>query len=56
LWALTEVGFHRWVSGRWYRIVRAHRGAKIGTYAGGLLIAGSLAFLPGRIMHTVVFG
>jgi uncharacterized membrane protein len=28
----------------------------IGTYIGGLLIAGSLAFMPGRIMHTVVFG
>jgi uncharacterized membrane protein len=28
----------------------------LGVYVGGLLIAGTLAFLPGRIMHGVVFG
>jgi uncharacterized membrane protein len=28
----------------------------IGVYVGGILIAGSLALLPGRVMHTVVFG
>jgi uncharacterized membrane protein len=28
----------------------------IGVYVGGILIAGTLAFLPGRIMHTVIFG
>lgn len=33
-----------------------HKGSMIGTYVGGLLIAGTLAFLPGRIMHTAVFG
>lgn len=36
--------------------VGMHRGAMLGAYIGGLLIAGSLAFMPGRIMHTVVFG
>jgi len=36
--------------------VRMHRGAILGAYIGGILIAGSLAFMPGRIMHTVVFG
>ena len=36
--------------------IRAHRNAMIGTYIGGLLIAGSLAFMPGRIMHAVAFG
>jgi uncharacterized membrane protein len=36
--------------------IAAHRAAMIGVYVGGLLIAGSLAFLPGRIMHRVVFG
>jgi uncharacterized membrane protein len=36
--------------------VRIHRGAMLGTYIGGLLVAGSLAFMPGRIMHTVAFG
>ena len=28
----------------------------LGVYIGGILIAGSLTFLPGRIMHAVVFG
>ena len=28
----------------------------IGVYVGALLIAGALAFTPGRIMHEVVFG
>ncbi len=28
----------------------------IGVYVGGILIAGSLTLLPGRIMHNVVFG
>lgn len=32
-----------------------HRGAMIGLFIGGLLIAGSLTFLPGRIMHAVFF-
>jgi uncharacterized membrane protein len=36
--------------------IRGHRGAMIGVYVGGLLIAGSLAFLPGRVMHRVLFG
>jgi uncharacterized membrane protein len=33
-----------------------HRRAMLGAYIGGILIAGSLAFMPGRIMHTVAFG
>ena len=36
--------------------VRGHRRAMIGVYVGALLIAGALAFTPGRIMHEVVFG
>jgi uncharacterized membrane protein len=36
--------------------VRRHRNAMIGLYVGGLMIAGSLTFLPGRIMHRVFFG
>lgn len=36
--------------------IKGHRRAMIGVYVGGILIAGSLAFMPGRIMHSVVFG
>ncbi|WP_394693488.1 DUF2306 domain-containing protein [Hyphobacterium sp.] len=36
--------------------IRAHRGAMIGLYIGGILIAGGLAFMPGRIMHDMFFG
>ena len=33
-----------------------HASAMICVFAGGLLIAGSLALLPGRSMHTLIFG
>lgn len=36
--------------------IKTHRGAMIGLYVGGLLIAGSFAFMPGRMMNRVVFG
>jgi uncharacterized membrane protein len=36
--------------------VPGHKRAMLGLYLGGLLIAGTLAFLPGRIMHRVLFG
>lgn len=36
--------------------VRGHRSAMIGLYIGGILIAGALAFMPGRVMHEMVFG
>ena len=36
--------------------IARHRSAVLGTYIGGLLVAGSLVLLPGRIMHAVVFG
>lgn len=36
--------------------VNAHRKAMIGTFVGGLVIAGLFTFLPGRIMHAVAFG
>jgi uncharacterized membrane protein len=36
--------------------VTAHRRAMIGMFLGALVIAGLFTLLPGRIMHTVVFG
>jgi uncharacterized membrane protein len=35
--------------------IRRHRNAMIGVYIGGMLVAGSLTLLPGRILHSVVF-
>lgn len=36
--------------------VPSHRSTMIGIFVGGLLIAGVLSFLPGRIMHATLFG
>jgi uncharacterized membrane protein len=36
--------------------IRGHRNAMLGLYFGGLLIAGSLTLLPGRLLHRVFFG
>ena len=36
--------------------VRKHRRAMLGLFVGALLIAGIFTFLPGRIMHAVLFG
>jgi len=36
--------------------VERHRRAMIGLFTGALVIAGVFTFLPGRIMHEVVFG
>jgi uncharacterized membrane protein len=36
--------------------IRGHQYAMIGLYVGGLLIAGGLTLLPGRIMHRLFFG
>jgi uncharacterized membrane protein len=36
--------------------VSRHRKTMIGIFSGGLIIAGLFTFLPGRIMHAVVFG
>ena len=42
--------------GAWSRDLTAHRNSMLGVYFGGMLIAGALAFAPGRIMHTIFFG
>jgi uncharacterized membrane protein len=36
--------------------VKGHRNAMLGLYFGGLIFAGALAFMPGRIMHQLLFG
>lgn len=53
---LTLFGVVGALRGAWTHNVPMHRRAMLGVYIGGILIAGSLAFLPGRVMHSVVFG
>jgi len=36
--------------------VKGHRGSMTGVYIGGILIAGTLAFSPGRMLHAWLFG
>jgi uncharacterized membrane protein len=36
--------------------VARHRNAMIGIFTGALLVAGLFTFVPGRIMHAVMFG
>lgn len=36
--------------------IKGHRNAMLGLYCGGLLIAGALTLLPGRLMHRLFFG
>lgn len=36
--------------------IKMHRSAMLSVYIGGILIAGTFAFMPGRIMHAIVFG
>jgi uncharacterized membrane protein len=36
--------------------IRGHRNAMLGLYVGGLVIAGTLTLLPGRLLHRVLFG
>ena len=53
---LTLFGVIGALHGAWTHNIREHKIAMICLYAGAILIAGSLTFLPGRIMHAVVFG
>ncbi len=53
---LTFFGIYNGVQGaRTHNIVR-HRSAMIALYIGAILVAGGFTFVPGRIMHAVVFG
>ena len=45
--------------GVWYarhHVVTGHKSVMISIFIGGLLIAGLFTFVPGRIMHAVMFG
>ena len=53
---LTLFGVYNAIQGARTHNIPRHRTAMIAVYIGGMLIAGSLTFLPGRIMHAVVFG
>jgi uncharacterized membrane protein len=35
--------------------IEAHRRAMLGMFLGALIVAGALTFLPGRVMHAVLF-
>jgi uncharacterized membrane protein len=53
---LTLFGVIGALRGAWTHNIAMHRASMIGVYVGGILIAGSLTLLPGRIMHAVAFG
>jgi uncharacterized membrane protein len=53
---LTLFGVVGALRGAWTHNIAQHRWSMISVYVGGVLIAGTLAFLPGRVMHAVVFG
>ena len=36
--------------------MRGHKLTMLGLFSGALIIAGIFTFVPGRIMHRVVFG
>lgn len=53
---VTLFGVMGALRGAWSHNIKMHRGSMLGVYIGGILIAGTFAFLPGRIMHALVFG
>jgi uncharacterized membrane protein len=53
---LTLVGVWRAYTAIRAGNVAAHKKAMLGVYIGGLLIAGSLTFYPGRLMYRIFFG
>jgi uncharacterized membrane protein len=53
---LTLFGVVGALRGAWTHNVALHRAAMLGVYIGGILIAGTLTLLPGRLMHAVFFG
>jgi uncharacterized membrane protein len=54
IWALLYTPFAVMMARRGN--ISAHKKGMIGLFAGALIIAGIFTFLPGRIMHAVLFG
>lgn len=53
---LTFFGLYRGIRAARRGDVARHRRAMLFTYVGGLLIVGSFTLMPGRLMHTLIFG
>ena len=53
---VTLAGVVGAIHGARTRNLRLHRNSMLGVYIGGILIAGAFTFMPGRIMHAVLFG
>jgi uncharacterized membrane protein len=53
---LTLFGVVGALRGAWTHNIAMHKRAMIGLYFGAIFVAGGFTFLPGRIMHAVVFG
>ena len=53
---VTLIGVAAAIHGAKTRNIRLHKRAMLGVYIGGILIAGAFTFVPGRLMHAVVFG
>ena len=53
---LVLVGFYNALRGAMTHNTARHRYAMLGVYVGGILVAGGLTLMPGRIMHAVIFG
>jgi len=54
IFTLIMLPFAVWAAHR-HNVTR-HRMTMIGIFSGALVVAGLFTFLPGRIMHAVVFG
>lgn len=53
VFTILSLGLGVWMIRR--RNIQAHRRTMQGTFAGSLVIAGLFTFVPGRIMHEVLF-
>ena len=53
---VTLLGVVGALRGAWTHNIKLHKRTMLGVYIGGLLIAGSFALLPGRLMHRLIFG